>query len=59
MTDKFTEKEYVSKCCGGDVKWEVDTYSTHTQACGELKGFICQRCHKPCEIIEKPSAKEE
>ena len=49
--------EYVSKCHGKKV-YETETTSGVT---GRVLGKInvCTKCHKPCEVIEKPLAKED
>jgi len=46
-------KEHVSKCCGAKVKWNIDIYSDCIRVFHGKKDYICQKCHKPCEVIEK------
>jgi len=57
MTDKFTEKEYVSKCCGKKIVFKDISYLR-----GKLNKLrkititdfpVCRGCWKPCEVIEK------
>lgn len=47
-----TKLRFRSDCCGVEAKWQVDPYSTYTQACREGKAFICQRCLRPCKLTE-------
>ena len=59
MTDKFTEKEYVSKCCGGRVEL-VPQYDLSAYPRGQIRNiFVCAECIEPCQVIEKSLAKEE
>lgn len=52
------ENNIVSDCHEATIKWDVDTYNTYTQAYGEGKGFICQKCNKPCNPKEREEQNE-
>ena len=44
-------EEYVSECCGAEIGYYSNAFMPLPS--GETEGWICSKCHKPCEVIEE------
>jgi len=48
-------KEYVSKCHGAVLKYYSNVFIPLSN--GETEGWVCSKCHKPCEVVAKEEEK--
>jgi len=49
-----------SKCCGAEVmtSQKILKHNNGSTSFGKTKHYVCNKCHKPCDLAEEPMKKE-